>query len=182
MQPSNPPSSAPPANVGSDILGDTLSDQPGQSTSPQHQRPFYLHPAFIIVVVVLVILAALIGIRVIRRSRATHYQTADVTRGTLTLSVSATGNVTAPEYDVSVVAQGTITAIDVTIGQQVTSGATLATLSYTDTHGNSQTETLTAPSAGTVVAINGVVNGTPRQNPFIVIDNLAETSACPGGE
>jgi hypothetical protein len=179
MQPSNPPSSRPSAHIGSDILGDTAPpDQQGRSTSPSRQRrqPFYLNPAFIIVVVVLVILAALIGIRVVRRARAAQHQTAAVTRGTLTLSVSASGNVTAPEYNVSAVAQGTITAIDVTVGQQVSSGATLATLSYTDTRGISQTETLTAPSAGSVVAINGVVNGTPTQNSFIVIDNLAATS------
>ena len=171
-----PPSNSASTTTSTDILGDTMpSNQPPGAKLPK-RRPFYLHPAFIVVVTVLVLLAALIGIRVIRRSRATTYQTSTVTRGTLTLSVSASGNVTAPEYDVSAITQGTIIAIDVSIGQQVSSGATLATLSYTDAHGISQTQTLTAPNSGTVVAINGVVNGTPSQNPFIVIDNLAATS------
>jgi HlyD family secretion protein len=174
MQRSTPPFSNTPDNISLDILGgDTSQNLP---TPQRAHRPFYRHPAFIIIAVLVVLIAALLGIRAVRRSKSTSYQTVSVTKGTLTLSVSASGNVEAPEYDVSPTTQGTITAIDVTIGQQVKSGDTLATLSYTDARGNSQTETLTAPNAGTVVTINGVVNGKPTQSAFIVIDDLTATS------
>ena len=174
MQNSTPPTANPSGDVSVDILGEGAPSEQPSPVAPV-RRPFYQHPAFIIAVVIVVILAALVGLRAIRRSRSIRYQTASVARGTLTLSVSASGNVAAPEYGVSPSPTGTITAINVSIGQLVASGATLATVSYTDARGNSQTETLSAPSAGTVVAINGAVNGAPTGNPFIKIDNLSAT-------
>ncbi len=174
MQPSSLPRISQSDDAGADILG-TETIQELSSPRPAH-RPWYRHPVFIGAAILVVIVGAFVTIRAVRHANSTHYQTTAVTKGTLTLTVSASGNVSAPEYDVSPTIQGTISSLAVTVGQVVQSGDTLATLSYVDAHGVSQTETLTAPNAGTVVAINGVVNGKPTQSAFIVVDDLTATS------
>ncbi len=162
-----------------DILDDV--DDPQSAGQPQ-QRPWYRRPAPLIglgiVVVLVLLLLTPFALRAIRGPRTPH-QTASVTRGTITLSVGASGNVVAPIYDLSFSHQGTIASIDVSVGQQVSAGATLATLTYTLPDGSSQTETLTAPHSGTVAAVNGVVDGAAptgqTSQSFIEIDDLTAT-------
>jgi multidrug efflux pump subunit AcrA (membrane-fusion protein) len=62
-----------------------------------------------------------------------------VERGTVTASITASGNL-APESTSSLAfgAAGAVTAVDVTVGQQVTAGETLATISNTQANYNLQ--------------------------------------------
>jgi multidrug efflux pump subunit AcrA (membrane-fusion protein) len=60
-------------------------------------------------------------------------RTVTVERGTVQSSVSASGNVSAATSDsVDFGTSGTLTAVDVTVGQQVTAGQVLGTLDPTD--------------------------------------------------
>ncbi|HLY30106.1 MAG TPA: HlyD family efflux transporter periplasmic adaptor subunit [Ktedonobacterales bacterium] len=157
-----------------DVLGD---EEVPQAPSQEQPRPWYRRPGPLIglgvVVVLILLLLTPLAIRALRGGR-TQYQTATVTRGTITLSVGASGNVAAPIYDLAFAHQGTIASIDVSVGQQVNAGATLATLTYT-VGSTTQTETLIAPHSGTVAAVNGVVDGSPTSQTFIEIDDLTAT-------
>ena len=65
-------------------------------------------------------------------SATTQYRTAVATLGTVTQSVSMSGNlVSAAESDLDFGASGKVTAVDVSVGQSVTAGETLATLDTT---------------------------------------------------
>jgi len=164
----------PPATAVSqplDILGD---DTPATPPNQPAGRPWYKRPGPLIGLALVVLLLLLIATPFLLRALRggpRRFTSAAVQTGTLALTVGASGNVIAPEYDVSFTHQGTIGSISVAVGQTVSSGATLATLNYTDARGNSQTETITAPHSGTVVAVNGVVDGRPAAT-FIVIDDL----------
>ena len=64
-------------------------------------------------------------------------RTVTVQRGTVQSSVSASGNVSAATSDsVSFQTSGTLTAVDVTLGQKVTAGQTLGTLDPTSAQAN----------------------------------------------
>jgi len=174
-----PPHSAQPLDADLDILGDD-DDNQAQLPAPQ-RRPWYTRPAPLIslgvIVVLILIIATPFALRAIRGPRVRH-QTQTLAQGTLTLAVGASGNVLAPVYDATFQHQGTIASINVSVGQQVNSGDTLATLNYTLSNGTTGTETITAPHSGTVVAINGVVGGAPSSAaaaPFIQIDDLTAT-------
>jgi multidrug efflux pump subunit AcrA (membrane-fusion protein) len=90
--------------------------------------------------------------------RAT-YQNQTVVKGNLQVTVSATGPLQGTTYNADFLVTGTISAIDVSVGQQVKSGQTLAKLDTTTLPSTAtQSEAvLTAPHAGTVTAINGAV-------------------------
>src|SRR5215469_10236372 len=68
-----------------------------------------------------------------RRSSSTQYQTAAVTRGSLQLTISATGPVTNPtSVPVTFKSQGKLAQVYVSAGDHVTAGQTLAELDTTD--------------------------------------------------
>lgn len=145
-----------------------------RATAPK--TPWYRQPGPIIGMVVgavIVILLIVIIAARLARAGAHNYTASPVTSGQLLITADASGNVLAPEYDVAFQHQGSIASINVAIGQQVNSGDTLATLNYTLANGVSETETMTAPHSGTVVAINGVVDGKPTSSTFIQIDDLS---------
>lgn len=180
-------------------------------------RPWWRSPTGIGGIAAVLIVVLLIGSFAVIRSRPMpityHYTT--VSTGNLVTTVSATGTVQAATYDVNFSGSGTISAIDVKLGQQVSAGKVLATLnsaslqqavnqaqvqvdqaydteqqalakcsseganapvdcvqlaedqyasayqSLQNAQANLANDTLTAPHAGTVTAINGVVGGTP---------------------
>lgn len=90
---------------------------------------------WVAVVAVVVIVALIIGGVVVAQAatsaKPTTYQYASVRQGTLTLTVSGTGPVTAALYNLSFATSGRIAEIDVQVGQQVTAGQTLARLDTT---------------------------------------------------
>jgi multidrug efflux pump subunit AcrA (membrane-fusion protein) len=105
-----------------------------------------------------IVLAALILPRLLQpKPTPVTYQTASVRQGTLAVTVSATGPVTAPTYDANFAQQGTIYSIHVHVGQHVNSGDVLAKITVTD----GIIYELDAPHAGTVAVINGNADGTP---------------------
>ncbi len=149
-----------PQPRAADILGEPSANLPLAPAT----RPWYRRPLPIISVIVVLLLLALIATPfVLRRLRGgvVRYETQTIANGSMNVSVGASGNVTAPTYGASFTHQGTIASVNVSIGQKVNSGDTLATLNYTLANGASATETLTAPHSGTVTAINGVVDGRP---------------------
>jgi multidrug efflux pump subunit AcrA (membrane-fusion protein) len=93
------------------------------------------------------------------RSPQVTYQSQTVVKGDLNITASATGPIQGTLYNADFVATGRISAIDVSVGQHVTAGQTLAKLDATTLPGNTPQAdaTLTAPHAGTVTAINGAV-------------------------
>lgn len=101
-------------------------------------------------IAVLVILALIIGGVVVSRAAApkpTTYQYATVRQGTLVLSVSGTGPVSAALYNLSFATSGRIVEIDVQVGQHVTAGQTLAKLDTTalqDAYHQAQLQSYTA--------------------------------------
>ena len=108
--------------------------------------------------VLLVALAAGIVYAVTRpKAASVTYDSLAVRRGTLSLTVSATGSVIAPTYDANFADQGTVTEIDVQVGDSVSAGQVLAKLKAPD----DSTKTLKAPHAGTVASIAGVVAEPP---------------------
>lgn len=165
-----------------DILDDDNngydSDDNDDARLAPNARPWYRRRGPIVGLSVALVIILLIGtvaaLRALRGPRVTH-QTQTLALGTISLTVGASGAVLAPTYNASFTHQGTIASINVSVGQQVSSGATLATLNYTQTNGLTQTETITASHSGTVVAINGTVGGAPSSSaasPFIQIDDL----------
>jgi HlyD family secretion protein len=124
--------------------------------------------------VVLVALAAGIVYAATRPPAAVvTFTTQPVLRGTLALTVSATGSVTAPTYDANFADQGTVTEIDVQVGDSVSAGQVLAKLKTLD----GSTKTLKAPHAGTVANVGGVVDEPATSgagtNAFIEIVDLS---------
>ena len=140
---------------------------------PPATRPWYRRPLPLISVGVVILLIALLATPIIlRRARGgfVRHQTQTIATGTLNVTVGASGNVVAPTYDVGFTHQGTFATINVSVGQKVNAGDTLATLNYTLANGVTGTETITAPHSGTVAAINGVVDGKPGQVAVELVD------------
>jgi multidrug efflux pump subunit AcrA (membrane-fusion protein) len=90
--------------------------------------------------------------------RAT-YQNQTVVKGNLQLTVSATGPLQGNTYNADFLVTGTISEIDVSVGQHVKAGQTLAKLDTTTlaSNANQSQAVLTAPHAGTITVINGAV-------------------------
>jgi len=89
---------------------------------------------WLIIAAVILAIAALAVIYVVRTraNAATTYQTATIQRGTLTATIGATGNVRASQTAViSWQTSGTVESVNVSVGDQVTAGEVLASLSPT---------------------------------------------------
>lgn len=129
---------------------------------------------------------------------STNYQFAQVTRGTLTVSASATGPIEGAVYNAVFGTTGKVAEIDVQVGQTVTSGQVLAKLDtklLQDSVDQANVSnvpgqlaiakdtlaaaTLHAPHAGIVTAINGSVGGSssgtggPTAGFIQIVDNTA---------
>lgn len=112
-----------------DILG--FDDEPDYTP----KRPWESR-RWMITVSALVLVALIIGGVVVARAAGSRkpitYQYGSVRQGTLTLTVSGTGPVSAALYNLSFASSGRIAEIDVQVGQQVTAGQTLAKLDTTN--------------------------------------------------
>src|SRR5258708_27781876 len=119
----------------------------------------------IIALLLLVIILGGVVLTFLRpRNPQVTYQSQSVVRGALNITASATGPIQGTLYNADFVATGKITAIDVSVGQQVKAGQTLAKLDAATLPNNtpSTNATLTAPHAGTVAVINGTVGASSR--------------------
>ncbi|HEX9038987.1 MAG TPA: efflux RND transporter periplasmic adaptor subunit [Ktedonobacterales bacterium] len=110
-----------------DLLGmDDLSDEPPQTSRPRRW--------WLVAIGAALVVALLGGFFVVRAQGAkkpTTYQTATISEGNLALPVSGTGPVQAALYNLNFDASGRIATIDVSVGQTVKAGQTLATLDTT---------------------------------------------------
>ena len=90
--------------------------------------------------------------------RAT-YQNQTVVKGNLQLTISATGPIQGTTYNADFLVTGKISEIDVSVGNHVKAGQTLARLDTSTLPGNANQSNavLTAPHSGTVTVINGAV-------------------------
>src|SRR5947208_15087300 len=141
----------------------------GEESPPlptDHSRPTGPQPGrgrrwiTIIALVLLVIVLGVLALALLRpRSPQATYQSQTVVKGDLTMTASATGPIQGTLYNADFVATGKISEIDVSVGQHVTAGQTLAKLDASTLPGNTPgaNATLTAPHAGTVTAVNGTV-------------------------
>src|SRR5215471_10929496 len=76
---------------------------------------------------------AIAGNPLARNQQAVTYQTSNVNRGTLQVTVSATGPVTSPaSVPLSFPSSGKLSELDVSVGQQVKAGQVLAKQDPTD--------------------------------------------------
>ena len=107
----------------------------GSYIPPTNRRTSQRRRGWLIALIVLILVALAGGGLAYwlgTRPPTIQYTQQPVTRGNLTLSVSATGPITpANEVNVGFTATGQVNAIDVHIGQQVKAGQTLATLNAT---------------------------------------------------
>ena len=113
-----------------DLLG--FDDEGAGAGSPR--RPWQSRRvigAVAVVVVVAVILGGAFAAHAAASAKPTTYSYATARQGTLILTVSGTGPVSAALYNLSFASSGRIAAIDVQVGQQVTAGQTLAQLDTT---------------------------------------------------
>src|SRR5947199_1044099 len=132
----------------------------------------------IIALLLLVIILGGLAFALLRpRSPQVTYQSQTVVKGDLNITASATGPIQGTLYNADFVATGRISAIDVSVGQHVTAGQTLATLDRATLPGNTPgtDATLTAPHAGTVTAVNGTVGasssvGTAGTHFIVIVD------------
>ncbi|HEX8983431.1 MAG TPA: efflux RND transporter periplasmic adaptor subunit [Ktedonobacterales bacterium] len=112
-----------------DILG--FNDEPDYAP-----KRLWESRRWVITVSAIVLVALVVGGVVVARAagsaKPTTYQYANVRQGTLTLTVSGTGPVSASLYNLSFASSGRIAEIDVQVGQQVTAGQTLAKLETTN--------------------------------------------------
>jgi HlyD family secretion protein len=96
-------------------------------------QPWWRRRSVLIAAAVVILLAAILTPIALGRSRKTPvtYATSAVRQGALTTSVSATGPLQAATFNVNFSGSGTLTEIDVSVGQQVTAGQLLAKLDPT---------------------------------------------------
>ena len=114
----------------------------------------------IIALLLLVIILGALAFTFLRpRSPQASYQSQTVVKGDLNITASATGPIQGTVYNADFVVTGKISEIDVSVGQKVNAGQTLAKLDAATLPSNTPgaDATLTAPHAGTVTAINGAV-------------------------
>ncbi|TMD69761.1 MAG: biotin/lipoyl-binding protein, partial [Chloroflexi bacterium] len=91
----------------------------------------------IIALLLLVIILGGLAFALLRpRSPQVTYQSQTVVKGDLNITASATGPIQGTLYNADFVATGRISAIDVSVGQHVTAGQTLATLDRATLPGN----------------------------------------------
>ncbi|HEY7833435.1 MAG TPA: efflux RND transporter periplasmic adaptor subunit [Ktedonobacterales bacterium] len=98
------------------------------------RRPWWRRRGVVVTLSIVLVVALLIvgvaTVRAIRRAQVS-YQYARVTQGTIKLTVNATGPVQGTIYNLNFSGSGTISEIDVTLGEQVTTGQVLAKLDPT---------------------------------------------------
>lgn len=107
---------------------DEDSDDTGEELAPR--QPWYRQRRWIATVAAVVIVALLVATFAVLRSqpKPITYTTAQVAQGNLITTVSATGPLQSATYDVNFSGSGTISEIDVQVGQQVKAGQVLARL------------------------------------------------------
>lgn len=111
-----------------DLLGmDGLSDEPLESDGKPRRWWMVATGAALIVAII----AGIVVVRAQSTKAPTTYQTQTIAQGNLALTVSGTGPVQAALYNLNFTASGRITEIDVSVGQQVKAGQTLAKLDTT---------------------------------------------------
>ena len=103
-----------------------------ESTFPPSPRPPWWRRRRGIITIILVVLLILAGILayflILGRQRPITYQFQQATQGNFSLTVSATGPLQSAIYNLVFTGTGTISEIDVTVGQTVTKGQVLAKL------------------------------------------------------
>lgn len=107
---------------------DTLPRFDGPPTPWWRRRPWLI--AFSLVLLAVLLIGGVATAAALRRARVV-YQTTHITQGTIQLAVSATGPVQGTIYNLNFSGNGKIAEIDVTLGQQVTTGQVLAKLDPT---------------------------------------------------
>src|SRR5215469_3079337 len=133
---------------------------PTGTTSPQQGRGRGGWLAAIAILLLVIILAGL-GFAFLRPNAAPRasYQNQTVVKGNLQVTVSATGPIQGHTYNADFLVTGKISEIDVSVGQHVHAGQTLAKLdtSTLPSNADQSNAVLTAPHAGTMTVINGAV-------------------------
>src|SRR5215469_14072214 len=114
-----------------------------------------------IAILLLVIILGVLAFTLLRPNAGSRaiYQDQTVVQGNLQMTVSATGPIQGTTYNADFLVTGKISEIDVSVGQQVKAGQTLAKLdtSTLPSNANQSNAVLTAPHAGTMTVINGAV-------------------------
>jgi HlyD family secretion protein len=113
-------------------FSDSASDEFDEDVAGAGQ-PWWRRRSVLIVAAAVIVLAAILTPIALSRSRKApvSYSTSAVRQGALTTSVSATGPLQAGTFNVNFSGSGTLTEIDVSVGQQVTAGQVLAKLDPT---------------------------------------------------
>ena len=118
---------SPPAEVA--VAADKVAERP--TSMPAHRTSGSAISPFRVVVVVVLVAAGLISWQLTRPSGAA-YRVASVSTGTAVASLSSVGTVTpVNQASLSFDVAGTVSAVDVAVGQQVTAGETVASLDST---------------------------------------------------
>lgn len=134
----------------------TDHSRPGEPAGPRRGRRWITIIALLLLVIVL---GGVASVLLRPRSPQVTYQSQTVVKGDLNITASATGPIQGTVYNADFVVTGKISEIDVSVGQKVNAGQTLAKLDAATLPSNTPgiDATLTAPHAGTVTAINGAV-------------------------
>jgi RND family efflux transporter MFP subunit len=128
----NSSNESPPQPLPHDDLDLLEFDGEGGETTPL-PTPWWRHRWVPIIsgVILLAVVASIVGTRLASAQKATTYQYGTVRQGNLALTVSGTGPVSANLYNLSFATSGTVSEIDVAVGQTVKAGQTLAKLDAT---------------------------------------------------
>lgn len=123
------------STANNDLMLDFFSDDDEtMHDEPMPRKPWWRRPVGLATISGVLLLVLILGvISLVSRAHASSvtYQFATTRQGTLTLSVSATGPISATTYPASFGVSGSVSQIDVSLGQQVTAGQTLARLDTT---------------------------------------------------
>jgi multidrug efflux pump subunit AcrA (membrane-fusion protein) len=171
-----------------DILPDFNYNTLDEEEFPQLVRPRRQQRWIILIsalLLALVLAGATFSVLGSRGASPPTYQYQKVTLGDLSLSVSATGSLQGDTYHADFAVNGTLSEIDVKVGQHVDKGQTLARLDPNSIVSPPALNTtcysvLKAPHAGIVTTINGAVGGRPGvgdiasgNSTFIQIEDLS---------
>ena len=165
------------------------TDDLGEDLAAPPKRPWWRQGRWIavsaIVLIALVILTP-VAIARMRRTPVT-YSTAAVRSGNLTTTVSATGPLQSGLYDVNFSGSGTISEIDVAVGQQVKAGQVLAKLDPTslqDAVNSAQTALNNAYTNynNTVATTNAQLNAAYQQEQNTIANCKGVTSCINAAE